>query len=154
MADFIRPYRNDPFVGHLSTPVTTSTVTKVFLGSLPAYRAGLSPLLRGLEVGMAHGYLLVGPFDKLGPLRNSEIALLAGFSSAIGLITILVLGLTIYGKVTFPENKDDESTPSQPAAAVNELFTPDGWSQFRSGFLIGAYGGAGFAYLTLLNLAF
>ena len=48
MANFIKPYNNDPSVGHLSTPVTTSALTKTFLGNLPAYRTGLSPLLRGL----------------------------------------------------------------------------------------------------------
>jgi photosystem I subunit 11 len=144
MANFIKPYNNDPFVGHLSTPVTTSAATKAFLGNLPAYRSGLSPLLRGLEVGMAHGYLLVGPFDKLGPLRNSEIALLSGFLSAVGLITILTVCLTIYGKVSFQESSKTSTT--------KELQTEDGWAQFTSGFLVGAFGGAGFAYLTLLNL--
>ena len=145
MANFIKPYNNDPFVGHLSTPVTTSAATKAFLGNLPAYRSGLSPLLRGLEVGMAHGYLLVGPFDKLGPLRNSEIALLSGFLSAVGLIIILTLCLTIYGKVSFQD--------STTKASNKDLLTETGWSQFTSGFLVGAFGGAGFAYLTLLNLS-
>ena len=79
MSEFIKPYNNDPFVGNLSTPVTTSTATKLYLGNLPIYRKGLSPLLRGLEIGMAHGYFLIGPFYILGPLRNSENALLVGF---------------------------------------------------------------------------
>jgi photosystem I subunit 11 len=148
MANFIKPYNNDPFVGHLSTPITTSAVTKAFLGNLPVYRAELSPLFRGLEVGMAHGYLLVGPFTKLGPLRNSEIALLSGFLSAVGLIIILVLCLTIYGKVSFQNSAETESN------LINkDLFTQEGWSQFTSGFLVGAFGGAGFAYLILLNVA-
>ena len=77
MSEFIKAYNNDPFVGNLSTPVTTSTATKLYLGNLPIYRKGLSPLLRGLEIGMAHGYFLIGPFYILGPLRNSENALLA-----------------------------------------------------------------------------
>jgi hypothetical protein len=38
----------------------------------------LTPLLRGLEIGLAHGYFLIGPFAT-GTLRNSEIALLSGF---------------------------------------------------------------------------
>nr|QBS14301.1 photosystem I subunit XI [Gonyostomum semen] len=96
MANFIKPYNNDSSVGHLSTPITSSAATKAFLGSLPAYRPGLSPLLRGLEIGMTHGYFLIGPFDKLGPLRNSSIALLAGFLSAIGLIIILSICLIIW----------------------------------------------------------
>src|SRR6476620_11369694 len=129
MANFIKPYNNDPFVGHLSTPITTSASTKAFLGNLPAYRAGLSPLLRGLEVGMAHGYLLVGPFDKLGPLRNSEVALLSGFLSAVGLIIILTLCLTIYGKVSF-----QETTTKASLLKNKDLLSEDGWAQFTSGF--------------------
>jgi photosystem I subunit 11 len=78
MANFIKPY-NDPFVGHLATPITSSAVTRAILQNLPAYRSGLTPLYVWLEVGLAHGYFLMGPFVKLGPLRDSDIALFAGF---------------------------------------------------------------------------
>jgi photosystem I subunit 11 len=101
MANFIKPYNDDPFVGHLATPITSSAVTRAILQNLPAYRSGLTPLLRGLEVGLAHGYFLMGPFVKLGPLRDSDIALFAGFLSTIGLIIILTLALTIYGVASF-----------------------------------------------------
>merc|ERR1712003_368782 len=94
-----------PFVGHLATPITSSSLTRAILKNLPAYRFGLTPLLRGLEIGLAHGYFLIGPFAKLGPLRNSDVALLAGFVSTIGLILILTLGLTIYGAASFSQNK-------------------------------------------------
>lgn len=143
MANFVKPYNNDPFVGHLSTPVTTSLSTRTFLSNLPAYRKGISPLLKGLEIGMAHGYFLVGPFDKLGPLRNSDISLLAGFLSTVGLVLILTTALLIYGNVSF-----------DPANKSEELQSSTGWNQFTGGFLIGAFGGAGFAYLLLLNLPF
>ena len=85
MANFIKPYNDDPFVGHLATPITSSAVTRALLQNLPAYRFGLTPLLRGLEIGLAHGYFLIGPFVKLGPLRDSDVALFAGFLSTIGL---------------------------------------------------------------------
>lgn len=148
MANFIKPYNNDPSVGHLSTPISNSAATKAFLGNLPAYRPGLSPLLRGLEVGMAHGYFLVGPFDKLGPLRNSPVALLVGFLSAVGLIIILTVCLTIYGNATFQTESNFYDRFSN-----KELQTRAGWAQFRSGFLVGACGGAGVAYIILSNLA-
>nr|UAD84146.1 photosystem I reaction center subunit XI [Gracilaria changii] len=141
MSDFIQSYNNDPFVGNLSTPVSTSTFTKGLLSNLPAYRRGLSPLLRGLEIGMAHGYFLVGPFDKLGPLRNTEVALLSGFLSAVGLIIILTVCLSMYGNVSFDKND-----------AKDILQTPEGWGQFTAGFLVGAVGGSGFAYLLLANI--
>jgi photosystem I subunit 11 len=77
MANFIKPYNDDPFVGHLA-PITSSAVTRAILQNLPAYRSGLT-LYYVVEVGLAHGYFLMGPFVKLGPLRDSDIALFAGF---------------------------------------------------------------------------
>jgi photosystem I subunit 11 len=148
MANFIKPYNNDSSVGHLSTPITSSNVTKTFLSNLPAYRTGLSPLLRGLEVGMAHGYFLVGPFEKLGPLRNSPVALLVGFLSSIGLIIILSLCLKIYGNVTF-----QKPSTFYERFSNKELQTSEGWNQFSSGFLVGAFGGSGVAYLILSNFS-
>ena len=140
MAEFIKPYNDDPFVGNLSTPVNSSNFTKLFLGNLPAYRPGLSSLLRGLEIGMAHGYFLLGPFYILGPLRNSEVALLSGFLSVVGLILILTGGLSIYSLVF-----------SDSSGNTSSLQTSEGWSQFTAGFFVGAIGGAGFAYLLLVN---
>nr|YP_008965752.1 photosystem I reaction centre subunit XI [Porphyridium purpureum]ATJ02948.1 photosystem I reaction centre subunit XI [Porphyridium purpureum]BAO23728.1 photosystem I reaction centre subunit XI [Porphyridium purpureum] len=141
MTDFISPYNEDPFVGNLSTPINTSSFTKGLLSNLPAYRRGLSPLLRGLEIGMAHGYFLIGPFYKLGPLRSTDVALLSGFLSTVGLILILTTCLSIYGSVSF----DKEDTK-------DSLQTSEGWGQFTAGFLVGAVGGSGFAYLLLANL--
>ena len=143
MSEFIKPYNNDPFVGNLSTPVTTSTATKLYLGNLPIYRKGLTPLLRGLEIGMAHGYFLIGPFYILGPLRNSENALLIGLFSALALILILSIGLTIYGLASF-----------QDGGAADGLESSKGWRKFTSGFSIGAFGGAIVAYFLLANIAF
>lgn len=50
--------------GNLATPINSSPLVKAFINNLPAYRRGLSPIRRGLEVGLAHGYWLVGPFFK------------------------------------------------------------------------------------------
>ena len=144
MANFIKPYNDDPFVGHLATPITSSAVTRSILQNLPAYRFGLTPLLRGLEIGLAHGYFLIGPFVKLGPLRNSEISLLAGFLSTIGLIIILTLGLTIYGIATFEDNNIQTDK--------NDLQTRKAWNQFKGGFFVGACGSAGFAFICLSSI--
>ena len=146
MANFIKPYNDDPFVGHLATPITSSAVTRAILQNLPAYRFGLTPLLRGLEIGLAHGYFLIGPFVKLGPLRNSDIALIAGFLSTIGLILILTLGLTIYGIAAFGQEKTIDSVPSL------ELQTKKAWDQFKGGFFVGACGSAGFAFICLSSI--
>nr|YP_010172865.1 photosystem I reaction center subunit XI [Eucampia zodiacus]QSH90639.1 photosystem I reaction center subunit XI [Eucampia zodiacus] len=146
MANFIKPYNDDPFVGHLATPITSSAVTRALLGNLPAYRFGLTPLLRGLEIGLAHGYFLIGPFAKLGPLRNSDISLFAGFLSTIGLILILTLGLTIYGAAMFKKEKDST------VDSVNQLQTKKAWDQFKGGFFVGACGSAGFALICLSSI--
>lgn len=140
----IQPYNEDPFVGHLSTPITSSSVTKIILKNLPAYRKNLSPILRGLEIGLAHGYFLIGPFVELGPLRSSSISLLAGFLSTIGLIVILTLGLTIYGIATFGQNKSMDFDKS--------LQTKKAWDQFKSGFFVGACGSTGFAFICLSSI--
>ena len=166
MANFIKPYNNDPFVGHLATPITSSSVTRTLLQNLPAYRLGLTPLLRGLEIGLAHGYFLIGPFVKLGPLRDSDIGLLAGFLSTIGLIIILTLGLTIYGIASFGEETSEMSNnSSQTNISWDELMASLGkkesdnsfqnkksWDQFKSGFFVGACGSAGFAFICLSSI--
>ena len=146
MANFIKPYNDDPFVGHLATPVTSSALTRAILQNLPAYRFGLTPLLRGLEIGLAHGYFLIGPFVKLGPLRNSDVSLFAGFLSTIGLIVILTLGLTIYGVATFEQEKSSRTNIS------TDLQTKKAWDQFKGGFFVGACGSAGFAFICLSSV--
>lgn len=139
--DMVRPYKGDPFVGHLETPVSAG-VGMVLVNNLPAYRANLSPARRGLEVGMAHGYLLLGPFYKLGPLRDSDLALAAGLLAAIGLVVILTVCLSLYGSVTFQKT----------AGSGNDLQSAQGWSDFTSSFLLGGCGGAGFAAGLLFSL--
>ena len=146
MANFIKPYNDDPFVGHLATPITSSALTRALLKNLPAYRFGLTPLLRGLEIGLAHGYFLIGPFIKLGPLRDSDMALLAGFLSTVGLILILTLGLTIYGSAAF--NQDNIILESKST----QLQTKKAWDQFKGGFFVGGCGSAGFAFICLSSI--
>lgn len=140
-SDVVSPFQGDIFVGHLATPITTSNLTKTYLGLLPAYKTGLSPLLRGINVGFAHGYFLLGPFVKLGPLRNSEVANFVGFVSTISLIIILTTGLLAYGYVSFSEKKENKTTV--------DFLTSKGWSQFTSGFIVGGFGGASIAYVLL-----
>jgi len=144
MANFIKPYDDDPFVGHLATPITSSAVTRAILRNLPAYRVGLTPLLRGLEIGLAHGYFLIGPFVKLGPLRNSDISLLAGYLSTLGLIIILTLGLTIYGYALQDNGIEDANSIG--------FQTKKAWNQFKGGFFVGACGSASFAFICLSSI--
>jgi len=143
--DVVSPYQGDPFVGHLSTPITTSSITKTYLSLLPAYKTGLSPLLRGINIGFAHGYFLIGPFVKLGPLRDSGVANFVGFVSALSLIIILTTGLLIYGYVSFQNSKKKSTI---------DFLTSSGWNQFTSGFIVGGFGGSSIAYLLLKIINF
>jgi photosystem II CP43 chlorophyll apoprotein len=134
-----------PEIGNLHTPVNTSDITLNLLANLPIYRQGLSSFARGLEIGMAHGYFLIGPFVKLGPLRDTELANQAGLIATIGLLLILSICLWLYGSVSFQGRK-----PTQGELPQN-LKTAKSWSEFNAGWTIGSCGGALFAFLLLSN---
>ncbi len=140
MTDFVKAFKGDPQLGNLSTPISDSAIVKAFIGNLPAYRKGLSPSRRGLEIGMAHGYFIYGPFALLGPLRNTDLASLAGLLATVASIVLLTLGLSLYGETA------TKVISSSALEAPAELGTPSGWSEFSSSFLIGGAGGAAFAY--------
>jgi photosystem II CP43 chlorophyll apoprotein len=143
---------DDPFVGNLKTPLNSSDFSLWLLRNLPFYRPGISPLFRGLEIGMAHGYLLFGPFALLGPQRNTSQANLIGLISACGLIIILTICLSIYGTASFRKEWRSEFPSYSTANVPDALKTTSGWSQFAAAFLVGGTGGAFFAYLIYDNL--
>ncbi|NJN32181.1 MAG: photosystem I reaction center protein subunit XI [Synechococcales cyanobacterium RM1_1_8] len=140
----ITPYQGDPFVGHLSTPVSDSALVRSYLSKLPINRKGLGATMRGIEIGMAHGYFLYGPFAELGPLRNSDISDLAGLASAIGLVIIAASGMRLYGNTAY----DLGEKPHE------QLKTKQGWADLSKGFVVGGAGGALFAYLVTLGGGF
>ncbi|MDJ1185546.1 chlorophyll a/b binding light-harvesting protein [Roseofilum casamattae] len=142
----VQPYENDFQQGNLATPLNSSQLSLTWVKNLPIYREGLSPIARGLEIGMAHGYLLLGPFLKLGPLRNTDNALWAGFGSASGLVVILSLCLFLYGTAIFQPNQ-------KPRGVLpDNIQTYTDWSLFTSGFAIGGLGGVIFATFILLEI--
>ena len=142
--EVVSAFQDDPFVGHLSTPITTSNLTKTYLSLLPAYKQGLTPLLRGINICFVHGYLLLGPFVTLGPLRASQAANFIGFVSTISLIIILTACLLIYGNVSFSNSSKLTDKKSQI-----DFLNSKGWNQFTSGFIVGGFGGASIGYILL-----
>jgi photosystem II CP43 chlorophyll apoprotein len=141
-----QPSHNDPQIGNLATPINNSEITRSWIENLPIYRDGLSAITRGLEIGMAHGYLLLGPFLKLGPLRDTHLALWAGWGSASGVVVILSLCLFLYGSAVFQDSR-------KPVGELPpNLKTYKDWSQFTSGFLVGGLGGVLFAAFVLLEI--
>ena len=150
-----RIFRNGPgpntsasFAGGTNGPIP-NTSTIVLAGSS---RTGVSPLLRGVEIGLAHGLLVTGPFIKLGPLRDAAngVAEKAGCASGAGLVLILTACLAMYGASTF-QNEGAEAlgvkTLSGRAVARDPLQSGAGWSAFTAGWLVGGLSGVAWAYV-------
>lgn len=135
-----------PMNGNLATPISASGFTKKLVKNFSAYREGISPTRRGIEVGIAHGFVVFWPFAKLNPLRMSEWANLIGLASAVGLTVILTITLWLYALSNPPEPIKTVTTPEPPAA----LKTAKGWQQYANGFLVGGILGAAIAYLVLV----
>ena len=156
-AQVIQPLNNDPFIGMLETPVTSAPIVATYLSSLPAYRTGVSPLLRGVEIGLAHGLLVTGPFIKLGPLRAIPgVAERAGCASAAGLVVILTACLAIYGAVTFQGGAPGLGVKTLSGRVVprDPLQSADGWSNFTAGWLVGGVAGVAWAYFLTQTLPY
>lgn len=149
--ELIKPYKGDPSLGNLSTPINDSDLVRAFIGNLPAYREGLSPFMRGLEIGMAHGYFLVGPEIIFGPLREtSHGANLSGVITAIYITASAVLGISIFAMATF-QGDPRGAYNSHSQDDLRPLRTKEGWFQLGGGIFVGAMGGAVFAYALLEN---
>jgi len=140
---------DDLFDANLKTPINSSEFTKTFINNLPAYRKGITPFRRGLEVGMAHGYWLIGPFIVFNPLRDTDTANIVGLLATMGMLIISALLISLYGYSQPPAPTSTLTTPNPPA----DLATSEGWNEYGSGFLIGGIGGAIFAYFLLANFS-
>lgn len=141
---------NDPQVGNLATPINASGLIKTYINNLPAYRRGLSPQRRGLEVGLAHGYWLVGPFATFNPLRMTDVTYLVGLLSAVGMILISTLAISLYAASNPPKPVATVTTPNPPRELNDN--PSEGWNEYATGFFIGGVGGAIVAFMLLSNL--
>ncbi len=139
--ELITKFENDPFVGHLATPFTQSKFVRNYLRSLPAYQSNLSPLLKGINIGVIHGYFLLGPFVTFGPLRNSDVSLFVGFLSAVSLIILLGFALSLYSFLN-----QEISTNLNNAS---NFLTKKAAKPFISGFVVGGFAGVSLAYILL-----
>lgn len=119
----------------VQTPVTNGAFAVQFVNNLAFYREGLKPWQRGLEVGMAHGYFIIGPFVALGPLRNTPEAATVGLLAGCALIGIVSVGGLLFGATIKPTLFDKKG--DAPAAGYQEMIN---WHA------LGGIGGAGFAH--------
>merc|ERR1719188_1812994 len=126
----------EPFAGdQTQTPLTAGLFATQFMGNLAFYRKGLEPWQRGLEIGMAHGYFLIGPFVSLGPLRNTPEAATVGLLAGCATIGLVSCGALLFGATIKPNRFDRPG--DLPAAGFQEMIN---WHA------IGGLGGAGFAH--------
>jgi photosystem I subunit XI len=147
----IKPYQDDPWRGNLSTPINDSPLVKAYIQNLPAYRAGLTPFMRGLEIGMAHGYFLVGPEVVVGPLRETTHgANLSGLITAVYIAVSACLGISIFALSTF-QGDPRGAYNSHSKDELRPLRKKEDWFQLSGGIFLGSMGGAVFAYFLLEN---
>jgi photosystem I subunit XI len=137
-----------PEDGNLATPINSSKIAKTLINILPAYRQGLSPLRRGIEVGIAHGYWLIGPFFKFNPLRFTEQGSIVALLSTISLVVISAVTIALYAATNPPPAIATITTPNPPDAYAS----PQGWNKYATGFLVGGIGGAVLAYAIVTNV--
>jgi photosystem I subunit XI len=133
--------------GDLLTPINSSSVVKGLMRNLSFYRSGLSPLRRGVEVGLAHGYILVGPFAKFNPLRYTPAGTMGSLLAAFGLVVISTILIVLYAASHPPAPLTATATPVPPA----EFKQHKAWDEYAGGFFIGGAIGATVAYLILAN---
>ena len=107
--------------------------------------------MRGLEIGMAHGYFLVGPEIVVGPLREtSHGANLGGLITTIYITVSACLGISIFALATF--QGDPRGAYSQYSQdRLRPLRSKEDWYELSGGIFLGSMGGAIFAYGLLEN---
>merc|ERR1719188_637824 len=126
----------EPFAGdQIKTIVSDGRFSKQFIANTAFYREGLKPWQRGLEIGMAHGYFIIGPFVSLGPLRNTPEAATVGLLAGCAVIGIVSVGGLLFGTTLKPTLFDRKGDPA--ASGFQELIN---WHA------LGGIGGAGFAH--------
>lgn len=137
----------DLLYGDLLTPINSSRFVKAIMSNLSAYRSDVSPLRRGIEVGVTHGYWLVCPFAKFNPLRYTSVGTLGSLLSTVGLIVISTVLIVLYAASHPPAPLAAVATPNPPDAFSSQK----GWNDYAGGFFIGGVLGAIAAYLILAN---
>jgi len=131
--------KTEPMAGDtVRTLITDGRFAKNFVDNWAFYREGLAPWQRGLEIGMAHGYFLIGPFTVFGPLRYTPEAATVGLLCGCAIVGLVSVGGLIFGSTIKPTRFDKPG--DKPAAGFIEMIN---WHA------VGGLGGAGFAHALL-----
>jgi photosystem I subunit 11 len=133
----------EPFAGdQVRSAVKDSLFSQQFIDNMAFYRKGLKPWQRGLEIGMAHGYFIIGPFVSWGPLRNTPEAATVGMLAGMATILVATTGGLLFGTVIKP------STFDKPGEQAGK-----GWTELMQWHAIGGIGGAAFAHILITLFA-
>merc|ERR1712232_119916 len=93
----------EPFAGdQVRSLIVDGKFAKDFIKAMAFYRDGLKPWQRGIEIGMAHGYFIIGPFVSLGPLRNTPEAATVGLLAGVAVILMASIGGLLFGTTIKP----------------------------------------------------
>jgi len=126
----------EPMAGDtIRTVVTDGRWSKNFVDNWAFYRQGLEPWQRGLEIGLGHGYFLIGPFTALGPLRFTPEAATVGMLAACALVVVVSMFGLVFSTVEKPRMFDK---PGQKRGT--------GFTEMINWHCLGGIGGAGFAH--------
>jgi len=128
----------EPFSAEVRTPLTEGRFSKMFIQNTAFYREGLKPWQRGIEIGMAHGYFIIGPFVSLGPLRDTPVAATVGLLCGCAIIGLVSAGGLLAGTTLKPTLFDKEGDEAG-----------SGWQEVINWHAVGGLGGAGFAHALL-----
>lgn len=160
---YVQPINGDPFVAMLETPVTSDEAVVWFLSNLPAYKTAVSPVTRGVEIGLAHGYWISGPWIKVGPFRSLEYPLpeVVGCISGLGACCLLFFAMIIYGRIQFTNNDfilpagvGTKTLSGRPITPDPAFTTPEGWNKLTAGVMVGSLAGVAWCYIMCTTLPF
>eukprot|EP00929_Paragymnodinium_shiwhaense_P051078 TRINITY_DN2571_c0_g1_i3.p1 TRINITY_DN2571_c0_g1~~TRINITY_DN2571_c0_g1_i3.p1 ORF type:complete len:382 (-),score=124.40 TRINITY_DN2571_c0_g1_i3:129-1274(-) len=133
----------EPFAGdQVQSLVSDGLFAKQFINALAFYREGLKPWQRGIEIGMAHGYFIIGPFVTLGPLASTPAGPTAGLLAGCAVILIASIGGLLFGTVIKPPFFDEEGDEQGK-----------GYTEMINWHIVGGLGGAGFAHALITLFA-
>jgi len=128
--------KTEPMAGDtVRTLITDGSFAKNFVDNWAFYREGLEPWQRGLEIGIAHGYFLIGPFTVFGPLRYTPEAATVGLLAGAAVVVVVSMFGLVFSTVEKPRLFDK---PGQKRGT--------GFTELINWHCLGGIGGAGFAH--------
>lgn len=160
---YVQPINGDPYIGMKETPVTSDEMVVWWLSNLPAYRSAVSPIMRGAEIGLAHGYWIPGPFIKLGPMRNLDFPQpeIVGCIAGVAMVCGAGLWACWYGwqkwkdvDFVLPPGVGTKTLSGRPIEPDPAFCTDEGFRKLTAGMIVGGLAGVAWCYLMCVTLPY